>query len=165
MIGPTKTDWRARLLLLGSAAALGAITLATASPPAQARVWVSFGVPFPGYYPGPDPYYAYPPSPYYYAPPPAYYPPGAYPPVAAAPSAYTPYAPGQQPMPAYAPAGVAPTATAPAGSPRITYTSKPAFTNSAGQTCRQYKAADISGSRDAYGTACRQSDGQWRVVN
>jgi len=165
MIGPTRTDWRARLLLLGSAAALGAITLTTVSPPAQARGWVSVGVPFPGYYPGPNPYYAYPP-PYYYAPPPGYYPPsGAYPPVAAAPSAYTPYTSDQPPMPAYAPASAAPAAAAPASSPQITYTSKPAFTNSAGQTCRQYKASDVSGGRDAYGTACRQADGQWRVVN
>ena len=176
MIGPTWTRWRTRLLLTGSAAALAFTALATAAPPAQARVWVSVGVPCCGYYPGP--YYGYPPPPYAYAPPPGYYPPpGAYPPGAyppppdgAAPSAYAPgqpvpgYAPGQ-PAPGYAPpAGAAPSAAATPGAPGtagITYTNKPAFTNAAGQTCREYKAADMTTT----GTACRQADGQWRVVN
>ncbi len=168
MIGPTWTEWRTRLFLLGSAAALAMIAMVTASPPAQARGWVTAGFPFPGYAYGPDPYYAYPAP--YYAPPTGYYypPPGAYPPVAAAPSAYTPDQPAYpQPAPGYAPVSTAPIATAPAGAPRITYTSKPAFINAAGQTCRQYKTTDTSGGRiaDVYGTACRQGDGQWRVVN
>jgi hypothetical protein len=159
MTGLTTTDWRARFLLTGFAAALALIALATLSPRAQARVWVSVGVPFPGY--GYGPYYDYPP-PGYYPPPPGYYPPppGGYaPPGAPAPSAYTPGAPA----PGYAPPAGG--AAAPASGPQITYTSRPPFTNSAGQTCREYKTTDPSAGRDVYGTACRQADGQWRVVN
>jgi hypothetical protein len=116
-------------------------------------VFVAVGAPCCGYYYGPGPYYGYPP-PYYYAPPPGYYPPppGYYPPPASA------NAPGQP-----APPASATSAMAAPGSPPITYTNKPAFTNSAGQTCRQYKATD--GGRDVFGTACQQADGQWRVVN
>jgi hypothetical protein len=164
MIGPTRTDWCARLFLAGTAV-LAFMTMTIASPPAHA-FWIGFGVPFPGYYYGPGPYYGYPPPPAYYYPPAGYYPPqGAYPPpLGAAPSAYTPGAPA----PSYAPAaGVATSpAAAPAG-PRVTYTDKPAFTNSAGQTCREYKTSGTTGGRpvDVYGTACRQADGQWRVVN
>lgn len=157
----TRTDWRVRSLVAGCAVILAIVALATGLRPAQARVWVSIGVPFPGYY-GPRPYYAYP-GPYYYAPP-AYYPPAYYPapdpylPAAPAPSAYTP--------PDYSPAAAAP-AAAPAATPSITYTNKPAFTNSAGQTCREYKTTDTTSPHpvDVFGTACKQADGQWRVVN
>jgi len=163
MTGSTRTDWRLRLLVTGSAVAIVFVVSAMVSPLAHARVWVSTGVPCCGYYPGP--YYDYPPPPYAYAPPPGYYPPppdygaagpGAYPPTV---SAYTPGAPA----PGYAP----PSGAAAAASPAITYTSKPAFTNAAGQTCRQYKTTDTTGGHpiDVYGTACRHSDGQWRVVN
>jgi hypothetical protein len=160
MIGPIRTGWCARLILTGSAAALALIALAALSPPAQARVWVSVGVPCCGYYYGPGPYYGYAP-PYYqpYAPPPypapypapqGYYPP----PGAPAPSAYAP------------PAGAPPSATA-APASGVAYTSKPAFTNAAGQTCREYKTTDTTEAHpvDVYGTACKQADGQWRVVN
>jgi len=180
MIGPTRTFWRARLLLLGFAA-LALTALTSVSPPAQARVWVSVAGPCCGYA-YPDPYYGYPPPPpYAYAPPPGYYPPppdagapGAYPPVGPAPSAYTPDAPaaGYAPAASYAPtASYAPAtsyAPAPSGAAaQVTYTNKPAFTNAAGQTCRQYKTTDASGGHpvDVYGTACRQADGQWRVVD
>jgi surface antigen len=49
----------------------------------------------------------------------------------------------------------------------ITYTNKPAFTNAAGQTCREYKTTNAAAGRsvDVYGTACKTADGQWRVVN
>jgi hypothetical protein len=117
------------------------------------------GFPFPGYY-GPGPFYGYPgPYPYPYGyPAPAYYPPPAYP--------Y--YPPAAAPAPtAYAPPAAAPSAAAPAAAPSatagITYTSKPAFTNSAGLTCREYKTS--SSGHDVFGTACKQTDGQWRVVN
>jgi surface antigen len=52
-------------------------------------------------------------------------------------------------------------------SPAITYTNKPAFTNAAGQTCREYKSTDATGGHpiDVFGTACKAADGQWRVVN
>jgi hypothetical protein len=157
MIGPTRTGWRARLLPPASAAALALIALATMSPPAHA-FWIGFGAPFPGYYYGPGPFYGYAP-PYYYAPPAYYPPPGAYPPVAPAPSAYAPAAP----TPGAAPSATTmPTASA---SPTITYTNKPAFTNSAGQTCREYRTTNASAGRDVFGTACREADGQWRVVN
>ncbi|HXO02637.1 MAG TPA: hypothetical protein VN900_11305 [Stellaceae bacterium] len=173
MIGRTRTGWRARLLLTASAAALALIALTTISSPTQARAWVSVGLPYPGYY-YPGPYYGYPP-PYAYAPPPSYYyppdyaSPGAYPP-AAAPSAYTSpsaYTPGA-PTPSYAPpagGALAPSAMAAPAAPAITYTSKPAFTNAAGQTCREYKTTDATAGRDVFGTACREADGQWRVVN
>ncbi|HYM73281.1 MAG TPA: hypothetical protein VET89_09885, partial [Stellaceae bacterium] len=85
----------------------------------------------------------------------AYYPPAPSAPTPA-PSTYTPAAPQAMAVPP-APSS---TSSAAAG---ITYTSKPAFTNSAGQTCREYKSS--SSGRDVFGTACRQSDGQWRVVN
>ena len=174
MTGPTRTDWRLRLLVTGFAAAFVLVASAMASPSAHARVWVSIGGPCCGYYPGP--YYDYPPPPYAYAPPPGYYPPppdygapgpGAYPPSA---SAYMPGAPtpGYPPPSGAAGAGYAPPSGAPtAASPGITYTTKPAFTNASGQTCRQYKTTDTTGGHpiDVYGTACRQADGQWRVVN
>jgi hypothetical protein len=159
MTPPTMTEWRARLFFAGCAAAFAVAALTAAPRPAEARVWVSVGVPFPGYYYGSGPNYGYYPPPYAYAPPPGYYPPagypapGAYPPPAGpSPSAYTPGAP----------------ATAPAipAQPKVTYTNKPAFTNSAGQTCREYKATDTTNRRpvDVFGTACQQADGQWRVI-
>jgi hypothetical protein len=167
MIGATKTGWCSRLLVGGFAAAFALVALVLASPPAKAGVFVSVGIPFPGCCYGPGPYYGYPPPPAYYSPP-GYYPPppnygsaGTYPPPnAGAPSAY---APGS-PTPGYASPSTGPAAT---GSPAITYTNKPAFTNAAGQTCRQYKTTDATSGHpvDVYGTACRQADGQWRVVD
>lgn len=173
MTCPSPTRWRVRFLLCGAAAALALCALTTGSSPAQARVWVGVGGPCCGYW-GPGPYWGYYPPPYAYAPPPAYYPPppaayypppaGYYPPsapTAAAPDvAAVPVAPG---IPAAPTATAAPAAPAAQGQPQITYTSKPAFTNSAGQTCREYKAND--GGRDVFGTACQQADGQWRVAN
>jgi hypothetical protein len=163
MTGPTWIKCRNRLVLTGFTALL-AVAALTAAPSSARAFFVSIGVPCCGW--GPGPYWGYPPPPYGYYPPPAYYPPPGYypPPTASAPSAYTP----TQPTPAYPPAGgsAAPGATAvPAipAAPRITYTSKPSFTNSAGQTCREYKTTDSG--RDIFGTACKQADGQWRVVN
>ena len=85
-----------RILFRGLAVlgVVAGICLAVAAP-ANARVFVGFGFPFPSYYPPPA-YYApppvyYAPPPAYYAPPPSYYapPPASYaPPVAAAPPAY-----------------------------------------------------------------------------
>jgi hypothetical protein len=148
MSSPMMVSWRLRLVLTGFAAMLALLASAVTAPPAQA-FWIGFGGPCCGWY-SPAPYYAYPP-PYYYAPPPAYYPP---PTAYAAPTAPSAYTPG---MPA---AGAAAT-------PAISYTSKPAFTNTAGQTCRQYKTTDATNGHpiDVYGTACQQTDGQWRVVN
>jgi hypothetical protein len=65
---------------------LCAAMVGLAGVPAQARVFIGVGIPFPGYYPG------YWPGPYYY-PPPAYYPP---PPVVYAPP---PQAYSQMPSP------------------------------------------------------------------
>ena len=202
MNGLTQMSWRARLSLAGIAGALAIGSTAALPTPAQARVWVSVGVPFPGYYYGPGSYYDYPPaySYYPYAPqpypaPPAYYPqaaapaPSAYYPQAGYPQAAYPqaaypqatypqatypqatypqagYPPAAAPAPpAYAPpTGAAP---APAAATGITYTSKPAFTNASGQTCREYKTTETSSTHpiDVFGTACQQADGQWRVVN
>jgi hypothetical protein len=167
MNAPTNTRWRARLLFAAGALVTGA--LAALPAPAQARVWVS--APCCGWY-GPGAYYGYgyyPP--YYYGPPGAAYyaPPYASAPAGPAPSAYAPQSayptPGPAPS-AYTPQSAYPppsTAT-PGAAAAITYTSKPAFTNGAGQPCRQYMANAGSG-QPVYGTACRMADGQWRVVN
>ena len=150
----TWTRWRAHLPFSGAVALLALFALTTGSPPAQARVWIGIGGPCCGYW-GPGPYWGYP-GPYGYYPPAAYYPPLPYPAPAyppPAPSAYTP------PTATAAPAAPG----APRVQPQITYTGKPAFTNSAGQTCREYKTS--ASGRNVFGTACEQSDGQWRVVN
>ena len=170
MIGPTRIFWRARLLLTGFATVFGLMALTGAPQPAQA-FWIGIGAPCCGWY-GPGPYYGYPP-PYAYAPPPAYYPPpagygaaGPYPPAGSAPSAYTPNTPATGYAPSAPATGYEPAPTSGAAA-AVTYTNKPAFTNAAGQTCRQYKTTDASNGHpvDIYGTACRQSDGQWRVVD
>lgn len=164
----TWTRWRACWLFSGAAALLALFALTAGSPPAQARIWVGIGGPCCGYW-GPGPYWGYP-GPYAYYPP-AYYPPAPYPAPAYAAPAYSP--PAYSP-PAYSPPAssaytptVAPTATTAPGAtraqPQITYTGKPAFTNSAGQTCREYKTS--TGGRDVFGTACEAADGQWRVIN
>ena len=111
--------------------------LVTAAPAeARGRVGVAIGVPLfpPVYYP---PAYYYPPPAYYY-PPPAYsYPPPAY--------VYYPPAPPpavQAPAPTAAPAAAA------------------------DPQCREYQGSvTINGRQEpVYGTACRQSDGSWRIV-
>jgi hypothetical protein len=168
MNGPTHRRWRAKLLVAGIAGAMAVGIVASLPASAQARVFYAVGAPCCGYW-GAYPYY---PSPYYYAPPPAYYyPQPTYPgPAYPAPSAYTPQAPSAYPP--QAPAAYAPPAAsaymtpgapaAPSAAVSITYTSKPAFTNAAGQTCREYRT---NGGTPVYGTACQQADGQWRVVN
>ena len=156
MTTPIPTLRRARIFALTAAAGLAFCALAAMSSPAQA-FWLGFGPPCCGLW-GPGPYWGYP-SPYAYYPPPAYYPPTAYP----APTAY----PGAAPAAPAAPTapGVTPTASAAVGTPQITYTTKPAFTNSAGLICREYKTTDASAGHEVFGTACRQADGQWRVAN
>jgi hypothetical protein len=147
MTGMPRMDWRSHARLAAFVAAFALIALPIVSRPANA-FWIGFGAPFPYY--GYGPYWGYP-APYYPPPPPAYYPP---PP---GPTAYAPAAPGY---------GVAAPTAAPAAAtttPAITYTKKPAFTNSVGQSCREYKTTD--GSHDVFGTACKQADGQWRVTN
>ena len=44
---------------------------------------------------------------------------------------------------------------------------QPAYTAGNGQTCREFQQTVTIGgqSQQAYGTACRQSDGSWRVVS
>jgi hypothetical protein len=178
MNAPTPTRRRTRLIVAGIAAVLAVIALTPA--PAQARVFLSFGAPFGSYY-APGPYYYGYPGPYYnpYYAPPAYYPPPpapAYPPASsyappapayppAPTAAYTPSAPSYSPAPAatYTP----PSTGGSPGASGITYTSRPAFTNSAGQTCREYKTTETGGGHpiDVLGTACKQADGTWRVVN
>ncbi|HKS89552.1 MAG TPA: hypothetical protein VJR70_08950 [Stellaceae bacterium] len=130
---------------------LGLAAWAGAMAPAHAFI-VGFGFPYPGFYAAPWPYYP-PPAYYpYYYPPPAIYPPPApanYPPPAAPPIGTTP-------------TGATPTAAAPSapGAATITYTSRPAFRNGAGQTCREYRTAN-----GALGTACEDAAGQWRVAD
>lgn len=48
-----------------------------------------------------------------------------------------------------------------------TITPRPAYTNSAGQYCREFQQTILIGGREesAYGTACRQPDGSWQIVN
>lgn len=111
--------------------------------PKPAKAWFGFGW---GWgYPccaAPLPYAPYPYPPAYYPPPPPapYYPPMAY----AAPPAAAPAAP----------------AAAGTQAAAITYTSRPAFKNASGQTCREFKTAT-----NTLGTACRDASGQWRVSN
>jgi len=47
-----------------------------------------------------------------------------------------------------------------------TVSPRPAFQNQAGQYCREFQETVIVGGQEqaAYGTACRQPDGQWRIV-
>ncbi len=49
----------------------------------------------------------------------------------------------------------------------IPYTSRPAFTNASGQTCREYKSTQTVNGRvaEVLGTACQDSGGTWRVAN
>jgi len=85
-----------------------------------------------------QPYYAYPP---YYGYPYYAYPPA--PPVAYAPAYATPYAP-------------------PPASPYDQY-----YTAPNGQYCREYqRQIMVSGQpQQAYGHACREQDGSWRIVD
>ena len=48
-----------------------------------------------------------------------------------------------------------------------TITPQPAFQNTSGQYCREYQQTVTVGNQtqDAYGTACRQSDGTWKIVS
>jgi hypothetical protein len=121
-------------------AALFAVAGLTMMPrPAKAWIGVGFGYGFPCCgVPYPFAPYPYPYPPAYYPPPPPapYYPPTAYAPPAA------------------------PAAPAAAQAAAITYTSKPAFKNAAGQTCREFKTAS-----NTLGTACQDASGQWRVQN
>ena len=172
MTRPTQTSLRMRLLFAGIAGALAIGAIATLPAPAQARVWVSFGAPCCGYY-GPGPYYGSPFSPTAitrrritlatrrhrpitirrHRPPTR----------RRAHIHRRPRTASSKPAPsAYAPPAAAPANPSPASS--ITYTSKPAFTNASGQTCRQYMTNNGSG-QPVYGTACQQADGVWRVVN
>jgi len=144
----TKTRWitGARTAAVVAGLACGAVSLAP--PPAKARVFVGFGfgfpIGFPGYF---YPPYPYPPPPFY--PPPAYFPPpGPYPPPAPpASGGYTPSAATQ--------------------APPITYTPRRPWTDASGRQCREYQTSrDVQGrSTKVYGTACRDPDGQWRIVN
>jgi hypothetical protein len=128
--------------------------IATLPHPAKARVFVGVGVGFPIGFPG----YYYPPYAYpYYPPPPPYYPPPAYYPPP--PASYQPSS-GYPPSAGYGSAGSY-------AAPPITYTPRPGWTNAEGQYCREYKSTQGTGSRatERYGTACRDTTGQWRIVN
>lgn len=48
-----------------------------------------------------------------------------------------------------------------------TITPRPAYQNSTGRYCREYQQTVTVGgeSQQGYGTACRQPDGSWRIVN
>jgi hypothetical protein len=118
--------------------------------PAKAFVAFSFGFPigFPAYPPPPPYYYPQPPPPGYYPPPGPSGPPGVYPPAAGQPPGYSP-------------------SVGLPGSPSITYTPRPAWTDASGRQCREYISNwEIDGhATKVYGTACRDPDGQWRIVN
>jgi hypothetical protein len=155
---------RMTILPRGRRGGIGAAAVVTAAvafgvaisgaTPAAARVFVGFGfgfpIGFPGYYypPYPYPYYPPPPPPYYYPPAPGYSPPASY-----QPSGYPPSA-------GYGPSGSS-------AAPPITYTPRPGWTNAQGQYCREYKSTQSTGrsATERYGTACRDADGQWRIVN
>ncbi len=48
-----------------------------------------------------------------------------------------------------------------------TITPQPAYETTSGQYCREYQQTIVVGGKteDAYGTACRQPDGTWKIVN
>lgn len=48
-----------------------------------------------------------------------------------------------------------------------TVTPQPAYTNTQGRYCREFQQTVIVGGQEesAYGTACRQPDGSWQIVN
>jgi len=144
MTRPRQTRRPVPLFLVGATALA---VLAAAPMPVRAQAFVAPPAPGAGYY-YPGPYYGYPPPhPYAYNPVPPYYaPPAAYP---------------------WASASPAPVEATPLPAPGFGYTSRPAFINASGQTCREYKATDLRSGRpvEVYGTACRQLDGQWRVMN
>ena len=146
----TKTGRAAGFGAAAIVAALGFAAVVSASTPAEARVFVGFGFGFPIGFP-----YYYPPYPYY--PPLAYYqPPPYYPDRASYPAPGTP----SQPLRGSASSGTA-------GNPSITYTPRRGWTNAQGQYCREYRTTGPAGNRttDRYGTACRDVNGQWRIVN
>ena len=143
MLALRKFRWLTGIGAAAFAAALVFGATVMTPQPAAARVFVGVGFGFPGfYYPGPYyyPYY----NPYYY-PPPAWYPPP--PPPAAW---YPPPGPG---------AALAPS--------NISYTDKPGWTDAQGRQCREYRATRMVGGRstEVFGTACRDFDGQWRVID
>ena len=47
------------------------------------------------------------------------------------------------------------------------YIPKPAVQNESGQYCREYQQTVIIGGKtqEAYGNACRQPDGNWKIIN
>ena len=151
MIGLVRAPRARGFAIVGAFVGLALCSAVLTTRSAQARVFVGFGFGFPIGFPG----FYYPPYPYPYYPPPVYYPPPPYPP----PASY-------QPSSGYAPpAGSAPSGFAAA--PAITYTPRRGWTNAQGQYCREYKTTQGAGSRatERYGTACRDSGGQWRIVN
>ena len=144
----TKTRWTTWVRAAAVVAGLAGGAALLAPTPGQARVFVGVGFGFPIGFPG----YYYPPYP---PPPPPFYPPLAY---------YPP--PGPYPPPAsQTPAGYTPSAATQA--PSITYTSRRPWTDASGRQCREYQTTrDIQGrATKVYGTACRDPDGQWRIIN
>ncbi len=128
-----------------------ALALCAVMPAASqaARVSVGIGIGGGGYYGGPG-YY----GPAYY---PGYYPPAYY--VAPPPVVYAPppvYATPIAPQVVYqaAPSSV------------VADQTSPTFTDENGRTCREYQAnATVAGGPgQAYGTACLQPDGTWRIT-
>lgn len=63
--------------------------------------------------------------------------------------------------------GTAETWTNPDNDHSGTVTPQPAYKNDSGQYCREYQqTVTINGKTEtAYGTACRQPDGSWRISN
>jgi hypothetical protein len=141
-----------RVSVIAAVALTTVLGFGAAVKPAEAGVFVGFGFGFPIGFPG----FYYPPYPYLYYPPPGYYPAlGYYPPPA-----------GYQSSSVYGPPGDY-VPSAPAGTPQITYTPRPGWTNAQGQYCREYKSTQGADSRaiERYGTACRDASGQWRIAN
>jgi hypothetical protein len=133
---------------------LPAALLASGARSAAAYGSLAIGFGFPLYPPPPPVVYGpppvvYAPPPVVYAPPPVVYAP---PPVvyAPAPVVYAPPPVPADPPPAAAPVTVTPVSGA-----------------DGGQTCREYQTTTVIGGvpQRAYGTACLQADGSWRMVN
>jgi hypothetical protein len=134
------TTRAARFGAVAIVAALGFAAVVSPPTPAEAGVFVGFGVGIPIGFP-----FYYPPYPYY--PPPAYYPP---PPYYPAPASYPAPGTSYQPSTGYT-----------AESPSIIYTPRRGWTSAQGQYCRGYRTTAPAGNpaTERYATACRDASG------
>ena len=152
MTTATNTRWITGLCAAVVFAGLACGAALLVPTPAEARVFVGVGFGFPIGFPG----YYYPPYPYPY-----YYRRRHI--TRFRPTIRLPAHIRRQPLRRRA--GIRPRRAPQA--PPITYTPRWPWTDASGRQCREYQTTrDVQGRpTKVYGTACRDPDGQWRVVN